>query len=127
MDLTHIIPSPHLCNSYFASLDGHVYVWHRRTGTLFEVLPGHEPGGVNSVDWCPQENAVFASCGDDGTIRIWGPEPEPIFDGLTDQTNGHVKNPSNIQADNGKNIGSSRLGERHLVTSPSGSRETPPR
>lgn len=70
-------------------LDGRIYVWNRHSGTLFEILSGHESGGVNSVDWCPQDSAMFASCGDDKTIRIWASEPtagdgmEVAFDSLS--------------------------------------------
>lgn len=126
MNLAYVVSPSGYAIHILPSLDGHIYVWHRRTGTLFEVLAGHEPGGVNSVDWCPQENAIFASCGDDGTIRIWGPEPEPIFEPLVESTNGHTSNFSNIETENGKNTGTSKPGEKHFTSSPSGSRETPP-
>ncbi len=59
--------------------DGHVYIWHCPTGTLLEVLPGHQKKGVNSAVWCPTA-VMFATCGDDGTVRIWEPEPAAMFD-----------------------------------------------
>jgi WD repeat-containing protein 26 len=58
-------------------LDGNVYVWHRDTGTLLEVLEGHGQGSVNSVAWNPRNERMFASCGDDCSIRIWEALPLP--------------------------------------------------
>ena len=48
-----------------------VYVWHRHSGTLLEVLPGHS-GAVNAVAWCPSKS-MFASASDDHTVRVWAP------------------------------------------------------
>lgn len=53
-----------------ASLDSKVYIWRKDTGTLMEVLSGHEAGSVNAVAWNPAEVGMFASCSDDRTIRI---------------------------------------------------------
>ncbi|CAJ0750250.1 3611_t:CDS:2, partial [Entrophospora sp. SA101] len=53
------------------SEDSKIYVWHREHATLIEALPGHK-GTVNSVNWSPVNSYMFASAGDDHTIRIWG-------------------------------------------------------
>ncbi|KAI0748620.1 WD40 repeat-like protein [Daedaleopsis nitida] len=57
------------------SEDGNVYIWHRDTGTLLEVLTGHGDGSVNSVAWNPANERMFASCSDDHDVRIWEPPP----------------------------------------------------
>lgn len=54
------------------SEDSKIYVWHREHADLIETLSGHK-GAVNSVNWSPVNPYMFASAGDDNTIRIWGP------------------------------------------------------
>lgn len=55
-------------------VDSKVYVWHRHSGELLEILRGHGRGAVNAVAWRPDvqgdDQAVFASCGDDGKVYV---------------------------------------------------------
>ncbi|KAI0819085.1 WD40 repeat-like protein [Irpex lacteus] len=53
------------------SEDGDVYIWHRETATLLEMLEGHGAGSVNSAVWNPRNERMFATCSDDHTVRIW--------------------------------------------------------
>ncbi|KAG8873801.1 hypothetical protein FRC20_007455 [Serendipita sp. 405] len=101
--------------------DGRIYIWNRRTSTLFEILSGHE-SGVNSVDWCPRENAIFASCGDDGTIRIWGPEPNGF---LVDASPVFSQDVSNGDIHNGKDDGVLTTLDRHLTPPPTTAKDSP--
>src|SRR5690606_22266081 len=51
------------------SEDSLVYIWYLPTGKLVNKLSGHT-SVVNSVTW-NQYDGTFASCSDDGTVRIW--------------------------------------------------------
>lgn len=62
------------------SADGKVYVYHRDTGRLLHALGGHERTTVNAVAWnakAPGGVAMWASCSDDRTVRVWGMPPPP--------------------------------------------------
>ncbi|KAJ5981459.1 hypothetical protein N7499_001532 [Penicillium canescens] len=56
------------------SEDSKVYIWHKENGNLVETLEGHEKGCVNSISWNPRDPGMFASAGDDESVRIWSRE-----------------------------------------------------
>lgn len=59
------------------SEDSHIYLWHRASGCLMENSCRHARGAVNDISWRPRHSHMMASCGDDGTVRIWQPtKPE---------------------------------------------------
>ncbi|KAJ5851451.1 uncharacterized protein N7529_010836 [Penicillium soppii] len=53
------------------SEDSKIYIWHKENGHLVQVLEGHIAGCVNSISWNPADPGMFASAGDDNTVRIW--------------------------------------------------------
>lgn len=50
--------------------DGSINIWHKNTANLIVKLNGHIPG-CNSVSWNPADPCLFASCGDDGKIKMY--------------------------------------------------------
>lgn len=52
------------------SEDSRVYIWHRHSAALLEVLAGHS-AAVNAVAWGPSSAPMLASASDDGTVRVW--------------------------------------------------------
>ena len=59
------------------SEDSRVYIWHRHSGTLLEVLAGHS-GAVNAVVWSPSR-CMLASASDDHTVRVWRGADKPAL------------------------------------------------
>ena len=51
------------------SEDGYVYIWHKELGELVESIPGHAKRS-NSVAWKPDDPSMFASCSDDGRVKM---------------------------------------------------------
>jgi WD40 repeat protein len=54
------------------SEDSKVYLWRRRNGDEepLAVLSGHSRGCANSIAWNPRIPDMFASAGDDATVRM---------------------------------------------------------
>jgi len=57
------------------SEDGRVFIWNKEFGALLGAFDAHE-GNTNCVSWNPKIKTMFATCGDDYKVRIWGPSPK---------------------------------------------------
>ncbi|KAI0011138.1 WD40 repeat-like protein [Xylariaceae sp. FL0662B] len=52
------------------SEDGFINIWHKASSQPVAKLNGHTPR-CNAATWSPIDPCLFASCGDDGKIKIW--------------------------------------------------------
>lgn len=55
------------------SQDSKLFMWNRETSNLVEILDAHSGGTVNCVRFSPVNPGTFASCGDDGLVKLWQP------------------------------------------------------
>ncbi|KAL2018354.1 hypothetical protein VTK56DRAFT_957 [Thermocarpiscus australiensis] len=77
------------------SEDGHVFIWHKTTGTLVHEAEAHHPR-CNAVSWSPTDPCVFATCGDDDRIRIWSNKDRArALSTKSQHTNGAARGVSN--------------------------------
>ncbi|KAI0437697.1 WD40-repeat-containing domain protein [Xylaria telfairii] len=60
------------------SEDGSIYIWNKSSGQCVQKLAAHSPR-CNSVSWCPTNPQLFASCGDDGKIKMCAGLIHPSF------------------------------------------------
>ncbi|KAL8951570.1 MAG: hypothetical protein Q9222_002455 [Ikaeria aurantiellina] len=77
-----------------------ILVWDlRNTNAPERVLRGHD-GGVLSLSWCAQDNALLLSCGKDNRTICWNPQSGeaygeyPVVTNWTFQTRWNPHNPS---------------------------------
>lgn len=54
------------------SEDGRVLLWNKEFGALLGAFDAHR-GNSNCVTWNPKVNTMFVTCGDDKTVKVWGP------------------------------------------------------
>ncbi|CAK7563750.1 MAG: hypothetical protein SEPTF4163_001626 [Sporothrix epigloea] len=52
------------------SEDGNLNIWHKNIGAHLFRLEAHKPR-CNAISWSPTDPCLFATCGDDGKIKIW--------------------------------------------------------
>ncbi|KAB8360907.1 hypothetical protein FH972_024640 [Carpinus fangiana] len=59
--------------------DSKICLWHRHSAKMIESIDAHSSGCVNSVAWNMAQPRMWASAGDDHTVRIWAnPVPDAI-------------------------------------------------
>lgn len=54
------------------SEDGRVFLWNKEFGALLGVFEAHS-GICNCLAWNNAKRSMFASCGDDSVVKVWGP------------------------------------------------------
>jgi WD repeat-containing protein 26 len=53
------------------SEDSKIYIWRRNSrGERLQAITGHQKGCVNAISWNPVFPEMFASAGDDGSVRM---------------------------------------------------------
>ncbi|CAK7263089.1 hypothetical protein SEPCBS119000_000305 [Sporothrix epigloea] len=62
------------------SEDGNLNIWHKNFGAHLFRLEAHKPR-CNAISWSPTDPCLFATCGDDGKIKIWS-SSERVRQGL---------------------------------------------
>lgn len=82
---------------------GGLKLWDLRASTSMPLttLEGHA-GGVLSMDWCPHDDTLLVSCGNDNRTLLWDlyslrPIAEiPAEDAAATQQNGHAQQPTDF-------------------------------
>ena len=52
--------------------DGNLNIWHKNLGAHLFQLEAHKPR-CNAIAWSPTDPCLFATCGDDGKIKLYVP------------------------------------------------------
>ena len=62
---------PYRNNQQADKSDSQVFIWHKENGMLVETLEGHLSGCVNAISWNPTNPGMFASAGDDRSVKMY--------------------------------------------------------